>query len=91
MRSDCREAKGSLRSWTIRYSDIRLIKIGPVTSLVDEIGVTLVANEEFFFTDANRRFEAVAQALRFAEIFGSDWYSRAEGGEFFEHKGPIPS
>ena len=84
-------AKGILRSWKIHFSEVRLIKVGRVPSLVDEIGVTLIAKEEFFFTDANCWFEAVAEALKLAELLGDEWYSRVEGGEVFEHKGPIPT
>jgi len=52
-----------------------------VLSLVDEIGVFLDAGQEFFFTDATPSFQEIANLLRFNELFGDDWYQRAESGE----------
>ncbi len=69
------------RSWKLRPNEITTIRLERVRSLVDEIGVFLDAEELFFFTDAIPNFQEFADFLKFDDLFGEDWYQRAESGE----------
>jgi hypothetical protein len=75
------QLKKTFRSWKLKPSEISAIRLEKVRSLVDEIGVFLDAGRLFFFTDATPNFQEIADLLRFNELFGDDWYQRAESGE----------
>jgi len=82
-------AHGRFRSKTISFSEIKLIEIGRVLSLADEVGVAITAGVKIFFTDADPWFRDAAKAMRFDELFGDDWYGRAERGEYLKHDGGV--
>ena len=65
----------------IELRSLKSVTIAPVLSLVDELGITLHADEDIFFTDADSWFSNVAESLRFDVLFGDDWYAKAESGE----------
>lgn len=82
-------ATGIFRSVFIPFNEIKRIEVRQVASLVDELGVTIYGKDEMFFTDADHWFLDVANALRFAQLFGDDWYARAEHGEVLQHEGQL--
>ena len=70
----------------VDIDDIRAIKIEGTLSLVEELGITLSADVDYFFTDAQRGFAEIAAALNFDGIFGNEWYAKAEGGETLRYE-----
>ena len=82
-------AKSNFRARRIDSSALRGMRIGPVPSLCDEVGITLLGERDVFFTDAEPWFWEIAHALGIESKLGVDWYRRAEEGASLEYHGPI--
>ena len=79
--------RGPLLKRRVSLRELTAIRVQKVLSLADEVGVTLVGDQDIFFTDSEPWFLEVARDLDFESKFGPEWYSRAESGELLEFQG----
>lgn len=78
----------AVKSWgcvKLKKSEIRSISLRKVSSLVDEIGLTISGKSDVFITDGITGFNELALWFDFAAILGNDWYMRADSGEQLHH------
>lgn len=73
--------KATFTSRRIPVEAVSEIKLERVSSLIDEIGLHVVAGKSYFLTDGISGFLKVAEFLSFHDKFGLDWHARAEAGE----------
>lgn len=73
-----------LRASLVSPCSLLRIRLQPVVSLVDEIGLLLETDKIYFLTDARDGFIDIATFLEFEKLFGYNWYARAESGEILE-------
>jgi hypothetical protein len=78
--------KKTFRSWKLKPSEISAIRLERVLSLFDEIGVFLDTGRLLFFINETPNLLEIADLLIFNELFGDDWYQRAESGETLSWK-----
>jgi len=71
----------ALRSWHIELAEIAQIEAYPMLSPVDEVGIVITTNRDFFFTDADPWFDNVCNKLELDRHFGEGWHRRVEDGQ----------